>query len=348
MQNQEHLRTSTRKASPFILRLKTLRLESAKSNSKVARSTIIRHGAPIPVSSQKEPHIKPTTKPSKPRSSQSGFDLDEISSFCVEDDGTPRSPFKLLRFEDEISPAKTAIAHRRQPSMIVKNIKQSYSFGKVYDVNKAPSDGDLTPTLTPHKQTPIPFFQEQDSEELSELSFTDQESPAKDRVKNKDRDYFSTTPKDSFFASTVEPKSSIYNNSEIRSSLFGSESSSTKKDERKSTIYTLSSSSSSKFMYTYSSDRTDTANLSPPLTDRAHGNTTTQGINTQERDSVEAAFFAGASSKFDFERSLKAPRVKGKKEEKLAYGLIPMKAFCSKCGSEVMTVVDMKLPRAPL
>mmetsp|Transcript_3760 Transcript_3760/g.8017 ORF Transcript_3760/g.8017 Transcript_3760/m.8017 type:complete len:321 (-) Transcript_3760:41-1003(-) len=222
---------------------------------------------------------------------------------------------KKLFEEEEVctSPVRLPIfyqnyqRHRRVSSTIVKNIEQSYDFCDA--IQSQASDEDVS--------------------NISAFSIMEEQPHA---IPKTNFIIEGSAKRSSMFASTAEAKTSRGNSG--YDSHYNSVAE-TVKEERYSTIYTLSSETPSK-PTTQKSIETD-PDIQPRMSDRPHGgNTTTLGVSTvQTQEEVFEVELFKQSGPFHYERKVRTSSL----------GLLPTRTHCFKCNTEVVTDVKLRMPK---
>lgn len=228
----------------------------------------------------------------------SSFSIDRLAAGCSNPNS--RKAFKILKFEDDQPPGPI---HRRQPSMIIKDVKQSYEFTKA-------SKPHINKKLSISPQSNIQINDSCTSE-------CDEFSSSKCKGYHRNMNF----SKNSMFASTIEPRSSLFNSDIRTSSLFASEID-IKGNHRD----------------TFSKDSELTECIEGPVFTRAEGNTTTAGVPTQEIETIESGMFQ--PSDFAYEQNVFSSGNNG-------LGILPVKAYCRNCDLEASTLVTLEMPTLP-
>lgn len=232
---------------------------------------------------------------------QGGVEGTKLHKKLFDEDDTCASPRALPIFYQNYQ------RHRRVSSTIVKNIEQSYDFCDA--IQSLPSDEDLS--------------------DISAFSVLDEQPH---RIPKTNFVVEGSAKRSSMFASTAEARTSRGNSG--TESHFNSVVE-TSKEDRYSTIYTLSSETPSK-PNTQKSLETD-PDIQPRRYDRPHaGNTTTLGVTTlQNQEEIFEVELFKQSGAFNYERKVRTSSL----------GLLPTRTYCFKCNSEVVTDVKLNLPK---
>lgn len=208
-------------------------------------------------------------KPRSPERYRQNFDIKVITENL--DPQKSHKPFKVLKYNEPET------NHTRSPTTIVNEMNQSYQFvsalSSIPDSDHSRSHISIDFSELDKGSINLEFLDVSD-EILSDFSFTEQAEEPKEKGYNNISSFRSAqnSTKYSLFASTNEPKSVI----DLRQTP-----SHRPRDERFSTIYTLSSDSSAKYVQTHTSDVTS------PAIDKIKNTQTTRGTTNTLENEVE-------------------------------------------------------------
>ncbi|CAG9313648.1 unnamed protein product [Blepharisma stoltei] len=236
------------------------------------------------------------------------FSIDKLSLVCTNPNS--RKAFKVLQFEDE---TPNAPVHRRQPSVIIKDINQSYEFtktAKIKSFQKKCSISRVAHLSINMDKSAHPAVQNDPDSSVSE-EYSTGKYKASHRSTN--------LSKNSMFASTIEPRSSLYN-SEIRtSSLFASEIEVRREAQ--------------------SQDTELTECIDPQHFTKTEGNATTIVLATQGIEIDDNELFQ--DNEFIYENNV----INNGSND---LGILPTKLYCKYCELETSTLVSLKMPTLPI
>ncbi|CAG9332423.1 unnamed protein product [Blepharisma stoltei] len=252
-------------------------------------------------------------KPGSPDRYKQSFQMSDVASNM--NFQSQRKPFKLLNYQDEP-------IHSRSPTTIINEVNQSYQF--VSALSEVPNS-NLQNSNASIEFSDLDFLEDSDAI-LSDFSLSLEEPKEKEIYKPS----MQNLSRNSIFASTVEPRSQY--SSELRLTPASSHS----REERFSTIYTLSSDSSAKYVHTGNSEVP-----SPRIEENKATCTTRFTTNTLEN---ELEFNNQDEENFKYERSLS----KSESLPETPLGILPARAYCLHCAMDVSTVVRLELPTMPI
>jgi len=230
-------------------------------------------------------------RPTSPQRYNAKFEFQEVASGMQS--RSPRKPFKRLTFDESSS------THNRTPTVIINECSQSYTFVSAVSSLKEGCRDSLDFEFDNEYE-----FLDVSDDILSSFSLTEDDEEPKEKERS--------VPANSIFASTAEPKS--IQNSELRQTP-------QVKEERYSTIYTLSSDSSAKNMYTNSSRPSPQA----------------------FKNFVSTRFTTNTQESEDF----KIQKRKSEELPDLSFGVLPTRTFCESCKKQVGTRVKIETPKTP-
>lgn len=283
---------------------------SSHNNPKI--SSTPQTGLPSGTLRVQKKGVKLSLKPGSPQRYRQNFEINEVAA-NMNFQGQ-RKPFKMLNYHEEPN-------HSRSTTTIINEVNQSYQFVSALSV--VPNLGRHLSPSSIDFSSELEIFDDSDAV-ISDFSLTIEEP--KEREIYKMRINKQSFSKNSMFASTVEPKSN--QNSELRLTP-------NKHEERFSTIYTLSSDSSARYVHTGHSD------VPSPKVELNKGTCTTRFTTNTLENEIE---LYPEETDFKYERSI----INTDSVGEISLGILPARTYCNSCAMDVSTIVRLELPTLSL